>query len=248
VTLRWMTAECRRYCRGLSDVGAGDDAIQADLTQTIGSISIGPFGTQAVIVDRPAARGGPPDSQSGFIDLRDGPFANALCVLRTGVWQLEKLDESLLRVLRTRCHGPALEGAVVRFSRLGEHSRLWMSVALAGAASDRKNRSLYLRLLATLMATEVVNALVKLAIDRPRPMLPGLSPLMSTRSGRSFPSAHASTSFAATGLLTQVLPSPPVYLAAGAMALSRPYLGVHYPSDVIAGVALGIVLGKIAGP
>jgi membrane-associated phospholipid phosphatase len=189
----------------------------------------------------------PRDAQGGFIDLRDDQVADALRVLKTGVSLLQRIDESLLRTLRTRGHGPAVEGAVVRFSRLGEHSRLWMSIALAGAANDRKHRGLYLRLLGTLMATEVVNALVKLGVDRPRPMLPGLSPLMSTRSDRSFPSAHAATSFAATRLLTRALPSAPVYLAAGAMALSRPYLGVHYPSDVLAGVALGIVLGEIAG-
>jgi membrane-associated phospholipid phosphatase len=168
-------------------------------------------------------------------------------VKRIGVARLEMIDETLLRVMRTRWHRPALERAVVRFSRLGEHSRLWISVALAGAARDRRQRELYLRLLGLLAGTEVVNALVKLAIDRPRPALPGLSPLMSTRSGRSCPSAHASTSFAAARLLGEARPGPLVYLAASAMALSRPYLGVHYPSDVLAGVALGTVLGEIAG-
>ena len=160
--------------------------------------------------------------------------------------RLQALDERLLRVLYTRAHHPMLERVVVRYSRLGEHSRLWMSVALAGAAGDPRHRRLYLRLLTTLMTTEVVNALVKLAIDRPRPSLPGLSPLMSTRSRRSCPSAHASTSFAAARLLSRTaLPAPLVYLAAGAMALSRPYLGVHYPSDVLVGVALGTALAEI---
>jgi membrane-associated phospholipid phosphatase len=166
-------------------------------------------------------------------------------MLRRSILQLQTIDESLLRTLRTRCHTPALEEAVVRFSRLGEHSRLWMSIGLAGAARDQKHRRLYVRLLGTVMATEVVNATIKLAVGRPRPMLPGLSPLMSTWSDRSFPSAHASTSFAASRLLTRTLPSAPVYLAAGAMALSRLYLGVHYPSDVLGGVALGVVLGEI---
>jgi membrane-associated phospholipid phosphatase len=187
------------------------------------------------------------DLQGRLIDPPDVPIAETLNMLRNGILQLEKIDESLLRVLRTRGHGRALDDAVVRYSRLGEHSRLWMSIALAGAARDRKHRDVYLRLLGALAATEIVNALVKLAIDRPRPMLTGLSPLMSTRSERSFPSAHASTSFAATRLLTRALPSPLVYLAAAAMALSRLYVGVHYPSDVIAGIALGIALGEVAG-
>jgi hypothetical protein len=39
---------------------------------------------------------------------------------------------------------------------------------------------------------------------------------------------------------------PALLALAGALCLSRPYLGMHYPSDVLAGVALGVVLGKLA--
>ena len=39
-----------------------------------------------------------------------------------------------------------------------------------------------------------------------------------------------------------MLPAPPLYAAAGAMALTRPYLGVHYPSDVVAGALLGTAI------
>jgi undecaprenyl-diphosphatase len=159
--------------------------------------------------------------------------------------RLALIDVAVLRALRTRCHRPALERAAIGLSGLGEHSRLWFSVALAGAARDREHRGLYVRLLRTLVGAEVVNALVKRAIDRPRPALAGLPPLMSARSGRSFPSAHATTSFAAARLLSQSLRGPAPYLAAAAMALTRPYTGVHYPSDVLAGMALGTVFGEI---
>jgi membrane-associated phospholipid phosphatase len=132
--------------------------------------------------------------------------------LSHGVSRLAAIDLALLRVLRTRCHGQALESAAM---------------------------------VRTLVAAEVVNALVKLAIDRPRPRLAGLPPLMSTGSGRSCPSAHATTSFAAGRLLSQLLPGRAPYVAAVAMALTRPHTGVHYPSDVLAGMALGTVLGQI---
>jgi membrane-associated phospholipid phosphatase len=71
-----------------------------------------------------------------------------------------------------------------------------------------------------------------------------LPALVPTLSGRSYPSAHSSTSFAAAGALSGALPAPPLYVAATAMALSRPYLGVHYPSDILAGAFLGRALER----
>jgi membrane-associated phospholipid phosphatase len=81
-------------------------------------------------------------------------------------------------------------------------------------------------------------------VRRPRPDLgPELAPLSPTISSLSYPSGHAATSFAAAGALGR---SVPLYAAAGAMALTRPYLGVHYPSDVIAGALLGWAVERLS--
>jgi membrane-associated phospholipid phosphatase len=167
-------------------------------------------------------------------------------VARRGIACLIAMDRAVLHVLRTRGHCGALERAALHLSHLGEHSRIWFSVALAGAVQSPAHRPIYVRLGMTLVATEVVTALAKLALDRPRPALPDLPPLMHARSPQSCPSAHASTSFAAARQLSQALPAPPLYLAACAMALTRPYLGVHYPSDVLAGMVLGTAFGELA--
>ena len=131
---------------------------------------------------------------------------------------------------------------------MGEHSAAWFAVAAAGTALHKRKRRVYLRAVPALVAVEVINALLKIAIGRKRPRLAGLPPLTWTRSQRSCPSAHASGSFAAARVLSQALPLAPVYASAFAMALSRPYLGVHYPSDIVAGMLLGTVVADVVAP
>jgi undecaprenyl-diphosphatase len=96
-------------------------------------------------------------------------------------------------------------------------------------------------------AAYAINYVVKLAVRRPRPELPGLPPLSGVVSRLSFPSAHATTSFAAARAYQGLVPAPALYGPAILFALSRPYLGVHYPSDVLAGSVLGTAIGKTFG-
>jgi undecaprenyl-diphosphatase len=89
------------------------------------------------------------------------------------------------------------------------------------------------------------NQAIKLAVRRPRPQPPGLPQLISTPTQLSFPSAHAATSLAAARAFAGLVPAAPLRLAAATMAGSRLYLGVHYPSDIVAGMALGHAIGGL---
>jgi membrane-associated phospholipid phosphatase len=157
-----------------------------------------------------------------------------------------RIDTALLRGLRTHGHLPAAERAVLAFTRLGEHGGVWFALAALGAALDEDRRELFLRAAAAIGAAYAINQLMKLVVGRRRPELDDLPPLVSTGSRISYPSAHASTSFAGAHALARVWPAAPLYAGALAMALSRPYMGVHYPSDIVAGAALGTAVAELA--
>jgi hypothetical protein len=154
------------------------------------------------------------------------------------------LDERLLRLARTRGHTPGAERAVARFSLLGEHAGMWLAIGVAGAALDAERRDEWRRATATVAATYALNTGIKRVVGRRRPRLPDLPPLTGTPTALSFPSAHASTSFAGARLYSRMgLPARPLYALATGLALSRLYLGVHYPSDVLVGAGLGWLAG-----
>jgi membrane-associated phospholipid phosphatase len=158
---------------------------------------------------------------------------------------LQRLDHNLLRFARTRAHGPRRDHAASVYSRLGEHGACWLGLGAAGSLVDRHRRQRWLRGVEVVAASYALNYAVKVTVRRRRPQLDGLPPLTPTVSGLSFPSAHATTSFAAARAYSDLMPVAPLYAAAGAFALSRPYLGVHYPSDVLAGALLGSVIAEL---
>jgi undecaprenyl-diphosphatase len=133
---------------------------------------------------------------------------------------------------------------VRRFSTLGEHGALWLALGAGGALLDRDRRGRWIRATACVGAAYVLSTSIKLAIGRSRPVVEDLPHLMATPTGLSFPSSHSTSSFAAARAYGRLLPAAPLYATASAMALSRLYLGVHYPSDIAAGAALGTLLGS----
>src|SRR5207253_7966671 len=139
------------------------------------------------------------------------------------------------------------ERLVAGFSRFGEHGAGWIALGFAGAALTRQpgRRRAWLRGTRIVVASYAANQAIKFTIRRRRPELDGLPPLTSTVSQLSFPSAHATTAFAAAGSFARLIPAWPLYAAAGAFAVSPPYLGVHYPSYVLAGAAPGIAVAEL---
>ena len=133
------------------------------------------------------------------------------------------------------------------YTSAGESGRIWIAVALAGALADRPRRSRWLWAALGVPLTLGLNFCVKLAVRRQRPRLEGIEAAAKVPTSLSFPSAHAATSFAGATLIGSLAPPlrPALFAAAALMAFSRPYLGVHYPSDVLAGAVVGTALGRV---
>jgi membrane-associated phospholipid phosphatase len=161
---------------------------------------------------------------------------------------LRSLDGQLLRVARTRGHGPRRDRALAGLSRVGEHGGIWLAIGAGGYLLDRQRRPRWRRAVGTVAGVYALNTAIKLLVGRPRPRLAGLPPLTDTPTRLSFPSAHAATSFAGALCYSRLgLPAVPLYALAATLSVSRVYLGVHYPSDVLMGALLGTAVGACAG-
>ncbi len=155
----------------------------------------------------------------------------------------EDVDRRLLAALH-ECgtEHPRVAAVARALSWSGEHGALWLAAGLTGAAVDRERRAAWLRATALTTTAHLASMGVKRIVRRPRPA--HLVPLARTAGRHSFPSSHASSSAAAAvafGALGAHVATP----VAAAMCLSRLVVGVHYPSDVAAGAALGALTARL---
>ena len=160
-----------------------------------------------------------------------------------------RFDQTVDRYFEAHLRGrPALDRVMYTASGVGEHSLIWLVLAaVEGGRRGRQWRPLVRAGAALAAESALVNGLVKLAWRRQRPerLEPSPLPLRTPRTS-SFPSGHASAAFFAAALLRDS-PSWPLYYALAALvATSRVHVRMHHASDVVAGAALGAVLGELA--
>jgi undecaprenyl-diphosphatase len=148
-----------------------------------------------------------------------------------------------------RYRNPTLDRVMYLATELGDFALIWHLVGTArGLVSDRHAREA-LRLSVVLGGESLlVNGVIKSFFRRRRPAWeqPRAFRIRRPRSS-SFPSGHASSAFTAATLLGEDDPLRPLYYGiAVVVASSRVYVKIHHASDVLAGVATGVVLGRVA--
>jgi undecaprenyl-diphosphatase len=167
----------------------------------------------------------------------------------SGFERLLDLDEGLLLGMR-RFHAPWLTRLARGLTRAGD-AQTWTLLGLAMLSTLAPSGvHLGLRLGAGAGLATLFCQLLKRRLLRPRPSraIPGFSPLAENPDVFSFPSGHTAAAFGvAVAFAGEPFGAGPLaLLLACGIALSRVYLGAHYPLDVLAGVALGSGGGALA--
>ena len=134
-------------------------------------------------------------------------------------------------------------------SELGDHSLIWLILgALRGLRSEHDWKAA-MRVGAGMgIESALVNLGIKSLFGRTRPRSDEGSRPLPLRQPRtsSFPSGHATSAFVGAALLAEDDPLWPIYYAvAVVVSLSRVYVRIHHASDVVGGVAVGMLLGRV---
>ncbi len=164
---------------------------------------------------------------------------------------LQNLDDSLLLVIQ-ELRLDWLDPLVAAFTSLGNAGVLWIVLSLAMLCWRPTRRAGALAILAMVLGLLCTNVVLKHLVGRTRPWLvvPGLIPLVEEPDPNSFPSGHTCAAFAAGLSWWRTLPWRWGRIAAVALGvcrgLSRLYVGVHYPSDVLAGGLVGALCAWMA--
>ena len=159
---------------------------------------------------------------------------------------IQNFDTSALLYIQDYLRSPILSAVMVFFSTIGNVGILWIALGLVLLIPKRTRRGGF-DLLICLAAAYIVNDLIiKEIVARVRPYdaIEGLTILVKPLSSFSFPSGHANSSFAAAMALTLAFGKKGAwaYIPAALVAFSRCYVGVHYPSDVLAGILVGTLV------
>ena len=164
---------------------------------------------------------------------------------------LLNLDVGFLLFLQDSVRNPILNSIMIFITSLGNGGMLWIAATVLLMIPKKTRKVGLMSAIALLGSLIINNNLIKNLVQRPRPFrtFPELQIIIPTPSEFSFPSGHTSSSFAAAAVFYRHLPKKlgvPSVVLAGLIGFSHLYVGVHYPTDVIAGVIMGILLSYMA--
>lgn len=162
-----------------------------------------------------------------------------------------QIDGNILLWIQENIRNPVLTPVMKAVTHLGDAGIFWILLTVALLCFKKTRRAGLVSAAALVLSLVVNNLCLKNLVDRTRPyeLIEGLKILVSKPGDASFPSGHSGASFAAATAIFQCVPRKygiPLLVLAALIALSRLYVGVHFPTDVLAGTVIGILLGLAA--
>lgn len=162
------------------------------------------------------------------------------------------LDKSLFDLIYNLPHNSVFNLFFSFLSGIGTWGLIWFGIMVGLVVWEeiKDRKELFTLVLGLFMAIGLVDLVVKNIVKRPRPVVLHPIPIMffGHISTYSFPSGHATLAFTAAYILSKKHKrwAKYYYLLAVLIAISRIYLGYHYPSDVVVGALFGLILGYIS--
>jgi Membrane-associated phospholipid phosphatase len=162
---------------------------------------------------------------------------------------INKFDLKILEFIHNNLQNSFFNKIMPPITSLGEYSLFWL--LLGGVLIiNKKYRKIGILTVLTILLTIIMDgAIIKNIVQRPRPFLQEttINMLITKPLDYSFPSVHTAAAVAACVILFKTIKkySIPFIFLAILIAFSRLYLFVHYPSDVLGGVFLGLISSKI---
>ena len=160
-------------------------------------------------------------------------------------------DSAILLWIQDTLRAAWLNPLVIGITHLGDTGALWILVALVLLAFKQTRKLGLVCALSMIIGLAVTNLVIKNWVARVRPyeLVDGLERIIGAQHDWSFPSGHSTNSFACAWVLFRKAPrryGVPALVLAILIALSRLYVGVHYPTDVLGGTVIGIASAVIA--
>ena len=163
---------------------------------------------------------------------------------------IRAIDEAILLFIQDNVRCGLLTPVMKAASWLGDYGKVWILLAVILLLFDRTRRAGFDLGVCILLPWSISEFLLKNLIGRVRPYLvvDGLELIVRPLSSFSFPSGHACASFAAATALTCIYGKKGAwaFLPAAIIALSRPYVGIHYFTDILAGAIVGSLGAMLA--
>ena len=162
---------------------------------------------------------------------------------------IQTLDEAALRWIAETLRTPFLDGFMKFYTSLGNGGWLFIALGMLMLCFRGTRKAGAASLCAMTLGLLITNLTIKPLVGRPRPwvVMEAFVALVTSSDMNSFPSGHTCAAFAFAVALCVVLPQKRVkaaaLIAAALMGFSRLYVGVHFPTDVLAGAAIGAICG-----